>query len=69
MVNTPYDMEDFLHDAYEAALLAAKVSSRKGISFSTAFRLIFKKIAFQVSPSTYAKTSSGFSMSVFDCQV
>ena len=30
MVNTPYDLEDFLHDAYEAALLAAEVSNRKG---------------------------------------
>ena len=66
MVNTPYDLEDFLHDAYEAALLAAEVSNRKGISFSTAFWHLFKKTAFRVSPCTFAKTGNGFSLSVFD---
>lgn len=68
MLNTPYDQEDFLHDAYEAALLAAEVSNRKGISFSTAFWRLFKKTAFRVSPCSIAKRRIGVSMSVFDCQ-
>jgi hypothetical protein len=68
MPNTPYERKDFLHDAYEAALLAAEVSNRKGITFSTAFWRMFKKTAFRVSPCTSAKRSIGVSMSAFDLQ-
>jgi hypothetical protein len=69
MVNTPYDLEDFLHDAYEAALKAVKVSNRKGISFSSVFWRIFRKNALRVTPCPRAKGRDGVSMSVFDCQV
>jgi len=64
MVFSPYDPEDFLHDAYEAALLATGVSERKGISFSTAFWHIFGKRSFQVSHGNAAKRRIGFSPSV-----
>lgn len=65
MNSTPYDKEDFLHDAYEAALLAIGVSSNKGISFSTAFWHIFGKTPFWASPSNTAKRRIGVSLSVF----
>jgi hypothetical protein len=68
LIHTPYDQEDFLHDAYEAALLAAGVSSHKGISFSTAFWHIFGKTAFWASPSGIAKRRIGVSLSVFAFQ-
>jgi DNA-directed RNA polymerase specialized sigma24 family protein len=67
MVNSPYDLEDYLNDAYEAALMAATVSDRKGISFSTAFWLILKRNTSRVSPCGSAKSGSSVSMSVFDC--
>lgn len=68
MVNTPYDLEDFLHDAYEAALKAGGVSSRKGISFSAAFWRLFTRNAFRVSPCIHGKRRKNVSMSVFDGQ-
>jgi len=64
MIFSPYDPEDFLHDAYEAALLATGVSKRKEISFSTAFWHIFGKRAFRVSHGDAAKRRIGFSLSV-----
>ncbi len=64
MICTPYDPEDFRHDAYEAALLATGVSKRKGISFSTAFWHMFGKKAFRVSHSNAEKRKIGFSLSV-----
>lgn len=69
MVNTPYDLEDFLNDAYEAALKAAGVSSRKRISFSSVFWRVFRKNVLRITPCPSAKRRDGVSMSVFDCQV
>lgn len=66
--NTPYDLEDFLHDAYEAALKAARLSRRKGISFSSVFWQLFRKNVLRVTPCPLMKRSDGVSMSVFDCQ-
>jgi DNA-directed RNA polymerase specialized sigma24 family protein len=66
MVNTPYDREDYLHDAYEAALVAASISARKGISFSAVFWLTFRRIAARVSSAGYAKWERGDSSDGFD---
>lgn len=53
LVNTPYDREDYLHDAYEAALVAAAISDRKGLSFPTVFWLTFRRKVALVSSSGY----------------
>ena len=66
--NTPYDLEDFLHDAYEAALMALRISSRKGISFPPVFWVIFRRNVLRVTPCFREKNRSDVSMSVFDCQ-
>lgn len=66
MVNSPYELGDYLGDAYEAALVAAKVSERKGISFSASFWLTFKRNASRVSPCGYARRKSSVSMPEFD---
>lgn len=68
MTNSPYEMKDYLQDAYEAALLAAAVSNRKGLSFSSVFWLTFKRNALRVSPCIDAKKDSNVSTSVCDCQ-
>jgi len=49
-------------------LLAAAVSNRKGISFSSVFWLTFKRNALLVSPCIDAKKDSHVSTSVCDCQ-
>ncbi|MRR34470.1 hypothetical protein EG829_07180 [bacterium] len=67
MENTPYDLEDYLGDAYEAALVAAAVSARKGISFSASFWLTLKRNAFRVSPCGHAGKGGSVSMSEYDC--
>jgi DNA-binding CsgD family transcriptional regulator len=68
MVNSPYELGDYLGDAYEAALLAASVSARKGISFSASFWLTLKRNASRVSPCGHARGGSSVSMSEFDCR-
>ncbi|MDD2337382.1 MAG: hypothetical protein PHD01_12485 [Geobacteraceae bacterium] len=68
MVNSPYELGDYLGDAYEAALVAATVSERKGISFSSAFWLTLKRNASRVSPSANARRGSSVSMAEFDCR-
>lgn len=68
MVNSPYELGDYLGDAYEAALVAATVSERKGISFSSAFWLTLKRNASRVSPCANARNASSVSMSEFDCR-
>lgn len=68
MENSPYELEDYLGDAYEAALVAAAVSARKGISFSASFWLTLKRNALRVTPPGHAGTGSNFSMSEYDCR-
>lgn len=46
----PYDQEDFLQDAYEAALEAAKVSAERQIPFPACFWIIFKGKISEVTP-------------------
>jgi hypothetical protein len=67
MVNSPYELGDYLGDAYEAALVAASVSTKKGISFSASFWLTLKRIASRVTPCVNARKGSSFSMSEFEC--
>ena len=67
ITNSPYDLEDYIQDAYEAALIAAPVSDAKNISFSSAFKMIFRRNALRVTPCTrLTKRSSSVSMSVCD---
>jgi RNA polymerase sigma factor (sigma-70 family) len=50
ITSLPYDQEDYIQDAYEAALISARISKRKEISFSSVFWNIFrqwKRRAFQ----------------------
>jgi len=68
MENSPYDLEDYLGDAYEAALVAAAVSARKGISFSASFWLTLKRNALRVTPPGHAGTGGNISMSEYDCR-
>jgi len=68
MVNSPYELGDYLGDAYEAALVAASVSARKGISFSASFWLTLKRNASRVSPCGHARGGSSVSMSECDCR-
>lgn len=46
----PYDQEDFLQDAYEAALIAAKVSAERQIPFPACFWITFKGKISEVTP-------------------
>lgn len=46
----PYDQEDFLQDAYEAALEAAKVSAERKIPFPACFWVTFKGKISEVTP-------------------
>jgi DNA-directed RNA polymerase specialized sigma24 family protein len=68
MVNSPYELGDYLGDAYEAALVAATVSERKGISFSSTFWLTLKRNASRVSPCANARRGSSVSLPEFDCR-
>lgn len=67
MVNSPYELGDYLGDAYEAALVAAAVSEKKGISFSASFWLTLKRIASRVTPCANARKGSSVSLSEFEC--
>ncbi len=55
---SPYDTEDFLQDAYEAALLADEVSARKNIDFERCFWVSYKRIT--CSKVTEVMTQSDF---------
>ena len=68
MVNSPYELGDYLGDAYEAALVAATVSERKGISFSSTFWLTLKRNASRVSPCVNARRGSSVSLPELDCR-
>jgi len=41
---SPYDTEDFLQDAYEAALLAEQVAARKGLDFERCFWVTYRRV-------------------------
>lgn len=55
----PYDQEDFLQDAYEAALVAAKVSAERQISFPSCFWVTFKGKISEVTPNPDSKRHGG----------
>jgi DNA-directed RNA polymerase specialized sigma24 family protein len=59
LVNTPYDREDYLHDAYEAALVAAAISDRKGLSFPAVFWLTFRRKVALVSSAGHGRREKG----------
>jgi len=46
----PYDQDDFLQSAYEAAILAAKVSAEREIPFPPCFWVTFKSKIAEVTP-------------------
>jgi hypothetical protein len=57
----PYDQEDFLQDAYEAALVAAKVSAERQIPFPACFWITFKGKISEVTPNPNSRRHAGSS--------
>jgi len=55
----PYDQEDFLQDAYEAALEAAEVSVDRQIPFPACFWVLFKSKVSAVTPNPGSKRNAG----------
>jgi hypothetical protein len=57
----PYDQEDFLQDAYEAALEAVNVSADRQIPFPACFWILFKGKVSDVTPNPGSKRNAGSS--------
>ncbi len=57
----PYDQEDFLQDAYEAALEAVKISTERQIPFPACFWIIFKGKISEVTPHPNSNRHAGSS--------
>lgn len=55
----PYDQEDFLQDAYEAALEAVEVSMERQIPFPACFWVLFKGKVSDVTPNPGSKRNAG----------
>lgn len=55
----PYDQEDFLQDAYEAALEASKISEERQIPFPACFWVLFKGKISDVTPNPGSKRNAG----------
>jgi len=55
----PYDQEDFLQDAYEAALEAATVSTERQVIFPACFWNLYKGKLAAVTPNPESKSKSG----------
>ncbi len=55
----PYDQNDFLQDAYEAALEAVEVSVERQIPFPACFWVIFKGKVSAVTPNPGSKRNAG----------
>ena len=55
----PYDRDDFLQDAYEAALEASGVSNERQISFPACFWIVFKGKISDVTPNPDSKRNGG----------
>jgi hypothetical protein len=55
----PYDQEDFLQDAYEAALEAVEVSMERQIPFPACFWVLFKGKVSAVTPNPGSKRNAG----------
>ncbi len=55
----PYDQEDFLQDAYEAALEAVNVSADRQIPFPACFWILFKGKVSDVTPNPGSKRNAG----------
>lgn len=55
----PYDRDDFLQDAYEAALEASGVSNERQISFPACFWVVFKGKISDVTPNPDSKRNGG----------
>jgi DNA-directed RNA polymerase specialized sigma24 family protein len=47
----PYDPEDYIHDSYEAALISERISTGKGLSFSSVFWNVFRQWKRRVTQS------------------
>ncbi len=55
----PYDRDDFLQDAYEAALEASSISTERQISFPACFWIVFKGKISDVTPNPGSKRNGG----------
>lgn len=56
---TPYDREDFVQDAYEAAIVASAVASKKGLAFEACFWTVFNRTIGNVVPNPLSPRHSG----------
>lgn len=54
----PYDLEDYIQDAYETALISERISARNGLSLSSVFWIILKRW----------KRRASVSIAVNDCE-
>ena len=56
---TPYDRDDFVQDAYEAAIVAACVANKKRLPFEACFWTTFKLSVRSVVPNPFSTRHSG----------
>ena len=56
---TPYDREDFVQDAYEAAIVAACVAEKKKLPFEACFWTVFNQAVRNVVPNPFSSRHSG----------
>lgn len=56
---SPYGRKDFVQDAYEAAIMAARVAKKKDIPFKGCFWTIFNRLTGNVVPNPLSPRHSG----------
>ena len=56
---TPYDREDFIQDAYQAAIVAACVAERKNLAFEACFWTVFNRHVADIVPNPLSTRHSG----------
>jgi RNA polymerase sigma factor (sigma-70 family) len=56
---TPYDRDDFVQDAYEAAIVAACIAERKNLAFEACFWTVFNRHAANVVPNPLSTSRAG----------
>lgn len=56
---TPYDRDDFVQDAYEAAIVAACIAERKNLAFEACFWTVFNRHVANVVPNPLSTRHAG----------
>lgn len=55
----PYDQEDYLQDAYEAALAAVQIAKERQVSFIACFWIVFRRRITEVTPNPESRHHGG----------